>query len=184
MVVLAKCVEKIEKEWQLYSGSALFAPKTWNFYGKPKGWLDRLRQHCLSCCAETLLWESPWITQGKIFHSNIKQFRVATVSNKIPWPKHCFLPSFPLLASDKWQMSRLITKPTKWHVCTAKTQISLGICPVSWVFTVCMKEVWVLSYPLSTQRRLTRLGGCPGWAESSLGASHFVLSWGGSNSLF
>ena len=27
-------------------------------------------------------------------------------------------------------LSRLTTKPTKWHVCPAKTQISLGICPV------------------------------------------------------
>ena len=27
-------------------------------------------------------------------------------------------------------MSRLLTKPTKWHVRPAKTQISLGICPV------------------------------------------------------
>ena len=26
-------------------------------------------------------------------------------------------------------MSRLIKKPTKWHVCPAKTQISLGGCP-------------------------------------------------------
>ena len=28
------------------------------------------------------------------------------------------------------QMSRLVTKPTKWHVRSAKTQISLGIRPV------------------------------------------------------
>ena len=27
-------------------------------------------------------------------------------------------------------MSRLMTKPTKWHVCPTKTQISLGIHPV------------------------------------------------------
>ena len=27
-------------------------------------------------------------------------------------------------------LSRLMTKPTKWHVCPAKTQISLGISPV------------------------------------------------------
>ena len=27
-------------------------------------------------------------------------------------------------------MSRIVTKPTKWHVCPAKTQISLGIRPV------------------------------------------------------
>ena len=41
------------------------------------------------------------------------------------------------------------------------------------VFTVCMKKAWVLSYPLSAQRRLIRLGGCPGWSESSLGADSF-----------
>ena len=31
---------------------------------------------------------------------------------------------------DVSQLSSLVTKPTKWHVCPAKTQISLGICPV------------------------------------------------------
>ena len=67
-------------------------------------------------------------------------------------------------------LSRLITKPTKWHVRPAKTQISLGIRPVWSVFTVRMKKVWFLSYPLSAQRRLIRLGQCPGWSESSLGA--------------
>ena len=34
------------------------------------------------------------------------------------------------------------------------TQISLGICPVWLVFTVRMKKAWILSYPLSAQRRL------------------------------
>ena len=47
------------------------------------------------------------------------------------------------------------------------------------VFAVRMKKPWVLSYYLSAQRRLwldwtdaqaIRLGGCPGWSESSLGA--------------
>ena len=39
------------------------------------------------------------------------------------------------------------------------------------VFAVRMKKPWVLSYPLSGQRRLLiRLGGYPGWSESSLGA--------------
>ena len=38
------------------------------------------------------------------------------------------------------------------------------------VFAVRMKKAWVLSYPLSAQRRLIRLSGCPGWSESSLGA--------------
>ena len=30
------------------------------------------------------------------------------------------------------------------------------------VFAVRMKKAWVLNYPLSAQRRLIRLGGCPG----------------------
>ena len=50
-------------------------------------------------------------------------------------------------------------------------------------FAVRMKKHWVLSYPLSVQRRLISLGGCPGWSESSLGAHiiWLVLSWGGSS---
>ena len=51
-------------------------------------------------------------------------------------------------------MSHLMTKPTKLHVHPAKTQISLGIHPVWSVFAVRMKKAWVLSYPLSAQRRL------------------------------
>ena len=41
------------------------------------------------------------------------------------------------------------------------------------VFAVRMKKAWVLSYPLSAQRRLIRLGGCPGCSASSLGAQSF-----------
>ena len=49
------------------------------------------------------------------------------------------------------------------------------------VFAVRIKKAWVLSYPLSAKRRLIRLGACPGWSESSLGAHAIllVLSWGG-----
>ena len=43
------------------------------------------------------------------------------------------------------------------------------------VFTVRMKKAWVLSYPLNAQRRLIRLGGCPGWSESSLGTQVILL---------
>ena len=65
------------------------------------------------------------------------------------------------------------------------------------VFAVHMKKAWILSYPLSEHSdqagwmprliwvftgcivillvlSLIRLGGCPGWSESSLGTSHFV----------
>ena len=53
------------------------------------------------------------------------------------------------------------------------------------VFAVRMKKGWILSYPLSAKWRLIRLGGCPGWSESSLGAQIIllVLSWGGSNEI-
>ena len=45
------------------------------------------------------------------------------------------------------------------------------------VFAVRMKKAWVISYPLSAQRR-----HWSGWSESSLGAKVIllVLSWGGS----
>ena len=42
------------------------------------------------------------------------------------------------------------------------------------VFAVRIKKAWVLIYPLSQQRRLIRLGGCPGWSEPLQGA-HAVL---------
>ena len=46
------------------------------------------------------------------------------------------------------------------------------------LFAIRMKKAWVLSFPLNAQRRLTRLGGCPGLSESSLGPQIilFVLS--------
>ena len=43
-----------------------------------------------------------------------------------------------------------------------------------------MKKAWVLLSVERTAKILIRLGGCPGWSESSLGAQSFllVLSWG------
>ena len=41
-----------------------------------------------------------------------------------------FLNNFKFLDYIPPKMSRLVTKPTKWHVRPAKTQISLGIRPV------------------------------------------------------
>ena len=52
-----------------------------------------------------------------------------------------------------------------------RLKISLG--SLIRVLAVRMKKHWVLSYPLSVQRRLIRLGGCPGLSESSLGAQSF-----------
>ena len=60
--------------------------------------------------------------------------------------------------------------------------------PSAWsVFAVRMNKAPVLSYPFSAQWRLIRLGGCPGWSESLLGAqsscwfchieAHLLISW-------
>ena len=71
-------------------------------------------------------------------------------------------------------LSHLMTKPKKWHVRQAKTQISLGIRPV---WSESSLSAWRNLGPLATS-----MGGCPGWSESTLGAHAilFVLSWGGS----
>ena len=64
-----------------------------------------------------------------------------------------------------------MTKPTKWHVCPAKTQISLGTQPVwSESSLSTWRKLWS---SLSSQQRLIRLGRCPGWSEFSLGAQSF-----------
>ena len=63
-------------------------------------------------------------------------------------------------------MSRLVTKPTKWHVHPVWSESSLS--------------AWrKLEH---TAKTLSRLGRCPGWSESSLGAHAILLvsSWGGS----
>ena len=72
-------------------------------------------------------------------------------------------------------------KTNKMSVHPAKTQISLGIGPVWSVFPIRMKKAWVLSYPLSAQRRLwsdwadaqADLSLC--WAHSHFVG--FVMSW-------
>ena len=72
-------------------------------------------------------------------------------------------------------MGRLMTKPTMW-LCASEDSGQPGH-PLSLiiVFTVCMKKAWFLSYPLSAQQTLIRLGRCTGWFESSLGAQS--LCW-------
>ena len=61
-------------------------------------------------------------------------------------------------------------KTNKMSVRPAKTRISLGIRPVWSFFPVHMKKPWVLSYPLSTQRRLWS-----DWADAQADLSwHFV----------
>ena len=73
-------------------------------------------------------------------------------------------------------LRRIMTKPIKWRVRPAKTQIRPGHLPsLIRVFAVRLKKARTLSYPLSTQGRLIRLARCPGWSESSLGAHAILL---------
>ena len=86
--------------------------------------------------------------------------------------------------SPKWA-GRMTNEPlhdktNKMTVHSVKTQISLGIRPVWSVFTE--RSIGSRGPNVSScrQRRLIRLGGCPGWSESLLGthAILLVLSWG------
>ena len=75
-------------------------------------------------------------------------------------------------------LSLLMTKTNKMSCAPSEYSDQPGHWPsLIRVFAVRMKKVWVLSYPLSAQRRpsLIRLCGCPGWPESSLGAQS--LCW-------
>ena len=67
-----------------------------------------------------------------------------------------------------------MTKPTKWSVRPAKIQISLGIRPVWSESLLCAQ--WVAkdpSFPHADREDLIRLGGCPGWSKSLVGAQSF-----------
>ena len=93
------------------------------------------------------------------FFENLTELEAG--QNQWPWDSH---------------LSRLMTKPTQWHVYPANTQISLGIRPIWSVFSVRMKKAWVLSYPPSAQRRLWSV-----WADAqadlSLRWAHMPFSW-------
>ena len=84
-------------------------------------------------------------------------------------------------------MSSHTTKPTKWPVRLAETQISLGIHTVWSVFAVSMKKFWVLSFQLSAQWRLQ--SDCADaqvravWSESSLATQVTLLCAGSDTSM-
>ena len=95
------------------------------------------------------------------------------------WMGHYRLANIAFIKSNTFEPHH--DKTNKMTVRLAKTQISLGI------FDVRMKKAWVLSYPLSAQRRLIRLGRYPAWSVfawrtvillvSSWGSSFAMLSW-------
>ena len=101
--------------------------------------------------------------------------------------KHCYRSSLIRVCTVCWthtcrclrkfqilDLSCLMTKPNKMACAPSEDSDQPGHPPsLIRVFAICMKKAWILSYPLRAQRRLIRLGGCPGWSESSLGAQPF-----------
>ena len=69
-------------------------------------------------------------------------------------------------------LSRLMTKPTKWHVRPAKTQISLGIRPVWSATSLCNQ--WVVKPMLSSYGQLKLWSD---WADLSLRWAHMPFCW-------
>ena len=81
-------------------------------------------------------------------------------------------------------LNRLMTKPTKWQVRIAKTQISLGILPVwsesslsAWRKLGSLANHWVHSEDSDQTGRMPRLI----WVFAGRTAILLILSWGGSN---
>ena len=84
-------------------------------------------------------------------------------------------------------LSRLVRKPTNWHERQAKTQISLGICPVwsesllsAWRKLMSLATHWAHSEDSDETGRMPRLI----WDFAGRTVILLVLSWGGSFSLF
>ena len=80
-------------------------------------------------------------------------------------------------------MSHLMTKPTKWHVRTTKTQISLGIRPVWSEYSLCAQ--WVAKDPRflhADSEDSDQTGRMPrlSWVFAGCTVILLVLSWGGS----
>ena len=69
-----------------------------------------------------------------------------------------------------------MTKPTKWPLCLAKTQINLGI-PQSdqSLRSELSGELRIQAFFMQTEKILIRQGGCPGWPESLLKAQVILL---------
>ena len=82
------------------------------------------------------------------------------------------------------KMSRIVTKPTKWHVRPAKTQISLGIRLVwsesslsTWKKLGSLATHWAHSEDSDQTGRMPRLI----WVFAGRTVTLLVLSWGDSN---
>ena len=77
--------------------------------------------------------------------------------------------------TKKNYLSHHMSKQTKWPMRPAKTQISLGICPVwSQSSLSAWKNLGILATHWAHSKQSDQTGRISGWSESSLGAHHFV----------
>ena len=83
-----------------------------------------------------------------------------------------------LQQSNSPHMSHLMTKPTKWHVCPARTPISLSISPV---WSESSLSAWRKLGFLATHWAHNEDSDHLIWIFAGLTVILFVLSWNGSN---
>ena len=83
---------------------------------------------------------------------------------------------YALWIAIRTQTSFMRTK-ARQNVRPAKTQVSFGIRPVWSESLLCAQWVAIRTQAFSmlTAKTLIRLGGCPGWSESSVGAQAILL---------
>ena len=135
--------------------------KQWgNFIRSVRPWrmfmhkLANLR-HCKQICVYTVCWDLCL----KILDNRLLHRKTFNKSHLNLWQFH-FLKSIaraqlpdPKCGNDKFresdQMSRLMTKPTNWHVHPAKTDQPVHLPSLITVFALHMEKAWVLSYALS-----------------------------------
>ena len=108
-------------------------------------------------------------------------YSAAALWGKMSWHKNewfincdcCFKALYMSLLEQRpfsCYLSRLMTKPTKWHMHPAKTQISLGIRPV---WSESLLSAWRKVGSLAIHWVHSKDSGCPGWSEFSLGTQSF-----------
>ena len=125
----------------------------------------------LACQANSLPIELPRLSDLILIMSSLWEETLACQFQKRQKRYPCLVNVF-----YRCKMSRLMTKPTKWHVRPARTPISLGNKPsLIRIFAVRMKKAWVLSYQSSAQSKLWS-----DWADAQVDLSlrwvhsHFV----------
>ena len=116
-------------------------------------------------CFKTCYWSSGWLRFWE---------RIPYESKDSPgWISYCI--EYEKLCDFILSMSCLLTKPTKWHVRPAKTQISLGIRPVWSVFPVC--SVGSLGPKRSGGQQRLWLNWADAQADLSLCWAHRSFCW-------